>query len=219
LEGAGITREEAKAVASEEMLPVFILVSESGEEIGRLGFLLAPPEKYVDLIKEMLSIHAVCRSLADLNAVQLLSLYRKAEVLQMSAAEEKILKEGLKKDQGVDFLIAYYARARQGHARKARKIKQEIRLRKKGDIATEWELALISFQARKNQMVDSSKIVIPIKKFLRKFGAKSSDYAWKCHFILAEFYRGQKDIEKTDFHAKKALETAPEEFNKIFEPS
>jgi hypothetical protein len=219
LEGAGVAREETQVQEVSEMVPVFILISSAGEEIGRLGFLPISSEKYVDLFKEMLSIHTLCQSLSNLELEQLLHLYRKAGVLHMAACEKRILQEGLKKDQGVDFLIAQYASVIREHPRKARSIKQEIRARKKDQITSEWELALISFQARQEKMVDSAQIVLPIKKFLRKFGAKNSDYAWKCHFILAEFYRSKKEVEKMNFHMQKAREGAPEEFKKIIESS
>lgn len=217
LEGAGILREEANADGTEDVLPLFVLVSGAGEEIGRLGFLLVSPEKYVELIKEMLSIHSLSQSLSDLDCLQLLHLYRKAQVLHMMACEKKILQEGLKKDQGVDFLIAQYASLIELHPRKARSVKQEIRARQPKNVSTEWELALISFQARQQKMTDETKMTLPIKKFLRKFGAQHPDYTWKCHFILAEFYRSKKETEKMQFHTEQAVKTAPDEFKKLIE--
>ncbi len=211
LDGAGIERIEKEASEKEENVPVFILFSATGEEIGRVGYLLISPEKYVDLIKEMLSIHALCQKLESLNGPQLLQLYRKSQVLHMTVCEKRLLEEGLKKDGGVDFLIEHYAKVVKDHPRKAQKIKQEIRDRKPDDSATEWELALLSFQARREKMKDEAKVVLPLEKFLRDYGAKERDYAWRCHLVLAEFYRDKNNTDKARHHAKLAAEGAPAE--------
>ena len=211
LEGAGIERVEKETSEKEESVPVFILFSSTGEEIGRVGYLLISPEKYVDLIKEMLSIHALCQTLESLNGPQLLQLYRKSHVLHMTKCEKLLLEEGLKKDPGVEFLIEYYATVVKEHPRKAQKIKREIRDRKPNDAATEWDLALLSFQARREKMKDETKIVLPLEKFLRDYGSKEGDYAWRCHLVLAEFYRDKNRRDKAQFHAKLAAEGAPAE--------
>ncbi len=211
LDSAGIEREEKEASEKDQNVPVLFLLSPSGEEIGSIGYLMISPEKYIDLLKEMLSIHSVCQTLAPLNAKQLLQLYRKAQVLHMTACEEQLLQEGLAKDQGVDFLVEQYAKIIKNHPRKAQKIKEEIRTRKPEDPATEWELALLSFQARREKVKEEEKIVLPLEKFLRDFGSKDPDYAWRCHLVLAEFYRDKNRLDQARHHAKLAAEGAPSE--------
>ena len=207
LQGAGIEREEGIPSGDTEPLPAFILVSSAGEEIGRLGFLPVPPEKYVDLMKEMLLIDTLSHALSSLDASQLLNLYRKAQLLHMTQCEEVILREGLAKDSGVDFLLARYATLVEAHPRKARGVKKEIRARQERSAPVEWELALLAFEARKKPQ--------PLQKFLKRFA--NSEYTWKCHFLLAEFYRGGKEEEKGRFHAEAARKMAPEEFRKMIE--
>lgn len=209
LDEASIQREEAESQDKEESLPVLVIFASDGEEIGRLGYLLISSEKYVDLIKEALSIHALSQSTAELDVQQLLHLYRKAHVLDMKKTEEKLLQEGVAKDTGVDFLIEQYAACAKTHPRKAQKVKREIRARKPHDAATEWEIALIAFQARKERLHDLSMIALPLEKFLRDFESSYPDYAWRCHLILAEFYKDKKLAEKTRFHARKAIQGAP----------
>ncbi|MBP7073797.1 MAG: hypothetical protein KBA81_00225 [Rhabdochlamydiaceae bacterium] len=209
LDSAGIEREEKESSEKDQNVPILILLSSSGEEIGSVGYLMISPEKYIDLLKEMLSIHSLCQTLDPLNAQQLLQLYRKSQVLHMAACEEKLLQEGLKKDSGVDFLIEHYAKVIKNHPRKAQKIKEEIRARKPEDPATEWELALLSFQSRREKMKEEEKIVLPLAKFLRDYGTKDQDYAWRCHLVLAEFYRDKNRLDKARHHAKLAAEGAP----------
>ncbi|MGH2612505.1 MAG: hypothetical protein ACRDFB_05590, partial [Rhabdochlamydiaceae bacterium] len=211
LEDAGIEREEREASEKDENVPILILFTSSGEEIGSIGHLLISPEKYVDLLKEMLTIHTLCQSLTHLNIQQLLQLYRKSQVLHMISCSDKLLQEGLTKDAGVEFLIEHYAKIVKEHPRRAQKIKQEIRMRKPHDSATEWELALLSFQARREKMEEESKVVLPLKKFLRDYGSKDQDYVWRCHLVLAEFYRDKNRLDKAKHHAKLAADGAPSE--------
>jgi hypothetical protein len=211
LEAAGIEREEQKPLDKEESVPSLVLYASNGEKVGSLGYLLISPEKYVELLKEMLTINTLCQSLDQFNTQQLLQLYRKSQVLQMTACEEKLLKIGLTKDTGVEFLIEQYAKVVKEKPRRAQKIKKEIRLRKPHDSATEWELALLSFQAKRDQMKDDARVVLPIEKFLNAYGSKDQDYAWRCHLVLAEFYRDKNQFEKAKHHAKLAADGAPTE--------
>ncbi len=215
LESEGIKREEMKPLEGDTTVPVLTLVTSEGEEIGSLGYLLISPEKYVDLIKEMLVIHSVCRSLTDLNAEELLHLYRKSQVFQMTSCMEKLLQAGLAQDTGVDFLIEHYAQLIKNHPRKAQKVKQEIRARKPHDLAAEWELALLSFQARREKMTHVAKIALPLVKFLRGFKTQGTDYGWRCCLVLAEFYRDKNDLKKARSYAQLAAQEAPSELKEM----
>ena len=46
-----IKKEEQPASKNEPETPMLVLYSSQGEEIGRLGFLVIPTEKYVSLLK------------------------------------------------------------------------------------------------------------------------------------------------------------------------
>jgi hypothetical protein len=211
LESAGIEWEEIEASVADKDLPTFILLDASGEAIGSLGYLLISPEKYADLFKEMLSIHTLCLSVDSLDTEELLTLYRKSQLFHMTACQDKLLEAGLAQDTGTSFLMEKYAKVVRDHPRRARKIKQEIRSRKPDDIATEWELALITFQARR----DISKAAFPIQRFLRRYGPKDASYVWRCHWVLAEFYRGKNLQDKAEHHARLAAEGAPAEFKEM----
>jgi hypothetical protein len=130
LTAAAIQKEEKPASINEVETPILILYSAQGEEIGRLGFLIIPPEKYVSLFKEMLTIHQLSQNPTALNIGQLLQVYRKCQVLNMKTCEERILEVGIAQDPGVDFLLEQYAKVCKTEHRKAHKIKAEIRARK-----------------------------------------------------------------------------------------
>src|SRR3990167_8847732 len=122
LEAEGIEKDEVAPTTEDRNLPVFTLFSSEGDEIGSLGFLLITPENYVDLFKEMIVIHKLCFSKTELSTEQRLHFYRKAELLHMTACEEKLMQEGLAQDKGVDFLIEQYAKVVKDHPRRAHKI-------------------------------------------------------------------------------------------------
>lgn len=211
LEENGIEREE-----KEGSTPLLTVYAEDGEEVGSVGYLVISPEKYVDLFKEMLATYTLCHALSPLSAEQLLPLYRKAQLFHMTACQEKILREGLAKDSGVEFLIEQYAHLVKKHPRKAQKIKEEIRSRKPSDAATEWELALLSFQAKRETTQAISKVVLPLKKFLRRYG-NNQEYSWRCHLVLAEFYKGKHKLEEARRHAVLAGENSPSDLKEMLQ--
>lgn len=218
LTSAAIQKEEQPASKNEVETPILVLYSSGGEELGRLGFLIIPPEKYVSLFKEMLSIHQLCQNPAALNIGQLLQIYRKCQVLNMKACEEKILEAGVAQDPGVDFLLEHYAKVCTSHHRRAQKIKEEIRARKPDSSAIEWQLALINFQGKIEKKQSINDTVLPLTKYLRRYGDQDSDNRWRCHLILAEFYKDKNVMEKARFHAEKAIADAPDELKQMIAP-
>jgi hypothetical protein len=218
LTAADIKKEERAPSQNELETPLFILLSSQGEEIGRLGFLVIPAGKYVSLFKEMLSIHELCQNPDKLNIGQLLQFYRKCQVLNMKLCEEKILKAGIAQDTGTDFLLEQYAKVYKKHYKEAQKIKAEIRVRQPDCAGVEWQLALLSFQGNIEKMREVSDIVKPLKKYLRRYGDQDKDNRWRCHLILAEFYKEKNIIDKARFHAEQAMADAPVELKQMIAP-
>ena len=217
LTSAGIRKEEV-ASQNEPETPMLVLISSQGEEIGRLGFLVIPTEKYVSLFQEMLSIHELCQNIDKLNLSQLLQFYRKCQVLNMKACEEKILTAGLAVDSGTDFLLEQYAKVSKKHPKQAQKIKAEIRARKPNSAQIEWQLALLAFQGRIEKLREVDDIVKPVKTYLSRYGDKDKDNRWRCHLILAEFYKDKNIIDKAQFHAQLAMADAPDELKQMIAP-
>ncbi len=222
LTSAGIKKEEQAASQNEPETPMLILMSsqkeEQGEEIGRLGFLVIPTEKYVSLFQEMLSIHALCQNIDKLSLSQLLQYYRKCQVLNMTACEEKILTAGLTLDSGTDFLLEQYAKVSKKHHKQAQKIKAEIRARKPNSAQVEWQLAFLAFQGRIEKLREVDAIVKPLKTYLTRYGDQDKDNRWRCHLILAEFYKDKNIIDKAKLHAHLAMADAPDELKQMIAP-
>lgn len=200
-----MVREERR---DEPQTPVLIL-EENGKEIGRLGFLMIPPEKYAALFKEMVSIHDLCRNLNKLSVPQLLLFYRKTQVLNMKACEMQILEQGLRIDQGTDFLLESYAKLCKKHPRRAQKIKTEIRKRSPDNAEVEWQLALISFQAKHESGADPNVAALPLEKYLKRWGDQYPENSWRCHLILAEFFKEKNVPEKAAQYLALAVAQAP----------
>jgi hypothetical protein len=218
LTAAGIKKEEQPASQKEPETPMLVLMSSQGEEIGRLGFLVIPTEKYVLLFQEMLSIHELCQNIDKLNLSQLLQFYRKCQVLNMKGCEEKILSAGLSLDSGTDFLLEQYAKVSKKHHKQAQKIKAEIRVRKPNSTEIEWQLALFDFQSRIEKMREVDDIVKPLKSYLSRYGDLDKESRWRCHLILAEFYKDKNIIEKAHLHAQLAMNDAPDELKQMIAP-
>jgi hypothetical protein len=218
VEKSGIRRQTREATPNDSETPVFILLSSQGKEIGRLGYLIVPPEKYAQLFNEMLVIEALSYRLDNLTSDQLLSLYRKCQVLNMAACEEKILKAGLAIDKGTDFLLEYYAKLCKDHPNKARKIKEEIRTRRPSSSAVEWQLALLSFQTKHETGKEVKDVVKSLEKYLKRYADQDVDTRWRCHLILAEFYKEKNQMDKAKSHAAQAIADAPAELQQMIVP-
>jgi hypothetical protein len=210
---AGIGIKEEKTVEKE--MPVLILVDSKGDEIGRLGFLMIPPEKYASLFKEMVSIYELSQNLGELNVNQLLIFYRKCQVLNMQRCEAKILERGLAIDTGTDFLIESYAKLCKDHPRKAQKLKSEIRKRKPNSPAIEWQLALLSFQAKNENGAAPKEAAKPLEKYLQHYGDLDQDSRWRCHLVLAEFFREKNLVDRARHHAELAVKDAPDDMKEM----
>lgn len=215
LTAAGIKKEEQVA-SNEPETPMLVLMSSQGEEVGRLGFLVIPTEKYVSLFQEMLSIHE--QNIDKLDLKQLLGYYRKCQVLNMKTCEEKILKAGLALDSGTDFLLEQYAKLAKKQPKEAKKIKAEIRVRKPNSPEIEWQLALLAFQTRIEKMKEVDDIVKPLKSYLSRYSDQDKDNRWRCHLILAEFYKDKNIIDQAKIHAQFAMIDAPEELKQMIAP-
>ncbi len=201
----GFNRKEESSPQPET--PVLILRSSDGKEIGRLGFLMIPAEKYASLFKEMIDLYAL--NFDKLPVAELLGYYRKSGVLNMTATQSKILKIGLEKDRGTDFLLEKYGALCKDHPRQAKKIKQEIRERAPQSSSVEWQLAVIAFQAKKETLNDPKLIGRPLEKFVSRY--KTSENQWKGHLLLSEFYEDKNQLRKAAFHRKQAQLGAPQE--------
>jgi hypothetical protein len=218
LTAAHIKKEEQPASQNEPETPMLVLYSSQGEEIGRLGFLVIPSEKYVSLFQEMISIHELCQNVEKLTLSQLLQFYRKCQVLNMKGCEEKILTAGLTMDAGTDFLLEQYAKVSKKHYKQAQKIKAEIRTRRPNSVQIEWQLALLDFQSRIEKLREVDDIVKPLQKYLSLYGDQDKDNRWRCHLILAEFYKDKNLIDKAKFHAQLAMADAPDELKQMIAP-
>ena len=166
----------------------------------------------------MLAIHELCQNIDKLSLSQLLQFYRKCQVLNMQVCEEKILQAGLALDTGTDFLLEQYAKVGPKHPKQAQKLKKEIRARKPNSAQIEWQLALLTFQANIEKKTDVNEIVKPLQKYLRRYGDVDKDSRWRCHLILAEFYKDKNIIEKARFHAQLAMKDAPDELKQMIAP-
>lgn len=218
LEKSGIGREIRKASGTETETPVLILLSSKGSEIGRIGYLVVPPEKYGELFNEMLQIEEISHHFDQLAVDQLLILYRKCRLLNMHLCEEKILNAGLLLDPGVDFLIEKYTKICKDHPRKAHKVKEEIRSRRPDAPSVEWQLAVTTFRAHQDKGKDIKEIARPLEKYLRRYGHQDSDSRWRCHLILGEFYKEKNQVDKAQHHIQQAIVDAPPELKQLITP-
>lgn len=203
LENAAIQLQEGSLCESEEPCPALIVYHASGDKIGHLDSIMVGPEGAAQAIIDMVSLEASLRSsLAEVSSEALIHLYRKAQLFHMDLWAERLLDEGMGRGDSVAFWLEGYAQHIQAHPRRARKLKQQIRALWPDQVAVEWELALLAFRAHHQDRY--------LNKFLRRFGEKYPDYAWRCHVLLMQYYRDRQEFAKADKHAQQAWAGAPE---------
>ena len=218
LKEAGMQPRVRKATGSEPETPLLMLLSSQGKEIGYLGYLPIPPEKYVALFEEMLQIENLTLHLKNPTVEQLLLLYRKSRLYNMRASEEKLLNAGLALDPGVHFLLEHYAKLCKDHPRKAKKIKEEIRKRSPASSSVEWQLATLLSEAKHERGEELKEIIRPLEKYLRRYGDQDIDLRWKCHLLLGEIYQEKNQLQQAKDHFRQAVEEAPVEVQSMMQP-
>jgi hypothetical protein len=207
MQAKGFETKALPASGKEPETPILKLYLQN-KEIGYLGYLPIPPEKYVALFEEMVEIENLALHQSCLNCEQLLILYRKSCLYNMPA-QEKLLKAGLAVDKGESFLLEQYALLCKDHPRKAKKVKEEIRKRSSQNAPIEWRLATLVAEAKKERGEELAVYVKPLRKFLRTYS--DPEFAWRCHLLLSEYYFEQNQTQEGKFHEEKALKDAPAE--------
>lgn len=202
--------------------PVFVLVDPSGRPIAKLCNIPLQPDACASIVKKTLgdyydvALLAEERSVRKLGANELKTLYAKAGRLADTAFKRALLKEGLKVDKTPYFLIEEYGSRLASGELKGRRLSH---LRKKifardpknyGGYMR--QLALLDFEAlatSTKEEKNAGKVIAPLLKYLKNFGSRDLENAWKIEMKISQYLFGRDHLEEAIEHAKASLTLAP----------
>ena len=189
-----------------EEVPTFIVISSTGDEVGRVGYMALSASEYADYFREMLRSYYKMATLDVMSPEELRNYYLEATKYHL-AQQKEILDKGLEKDPGTFFLVERYAQLLKKGSKKAKAIRREIENRDfDNKDESFFRLAVIDFQNRADENLPIEKTVKPLKRYVKDFGAD-----WRIHMIMAEFLLGKDKLADALTEAKAAYQSAPQE--------
>lgn len=195
-------------------LPTLVLLSPLGEEIARFGYLPFSPSDYADRLQHSFTAYQKISMmpLAQMGVEGLKEAYVIAQVHHLQKFQKEILDLGLQKEGNHYFKMIQYEQMAAREPKKARQLKKEI-LKKdpKNQQGSHRELAVIEFRRLAESEASLAKVVQPLKKYLKEFGSKDKEYAWRLRMVLAQYYFGRGKIADAIKHANRALKESPKQ--------
>jgi thioredoxin-related protein len=225
--GMKLASEKLKERYHVRQLPTLVLASAEGEEITAFGYLpLEAPEfaahvktlfeRYEKLVKQL--SHT---DLSQLSPAELRHYYREVSSYHLPIYKEALLSMGMQKDHTPFFLLEKYSQLLKTEPKLAQKMREQIEARdpedKEGAL---FQLAALDFQTLAEASGQTSKVLRPLKKHLKKVGEKKGGDVWRAHAMIAEFLFHKKGKrEEILKHMQASLKTAPAEAKAQLEES
>lgn len=199
-----------------DQVPMFVLIDKDGMELTRTGYLLKTPQEMAEHLKGLLTkIEILNEKISQLDfkaaPVEILRhYYTEAKTLGFKKLQTQLLSQGLQVDTGTFFLLEQYKNYLGIDRKKAKKIKEEIKIRDPhNQESSQLQLALLEFQERQELSLAFEDVIKPLKKYLKHFGSEDKDHRWQVNMTVAQYCLSQGDQEKALEYAKKALKDAP----------
>lgn len=203
--------------------PLFVMISPQEKEISKISYLPLGAEEYGNSIKELLFDYRVIemvmhqKKLKSLDFEELKTLYQKSSRFTNPEYAEKILKQGIKKDQGAYFSLEQYSHLIvQDSATKEEKrnLKNHILSRDPhNQHGTFLKIAMADFEALAHQskkMVKPQKVIKPLIEYLQKFGQQDTENRWKVEMALSQYLFSKNLLKEAVQHAEASFEAAPD---------
>lgn len=203
--------------------PLFVMISPQEKEISKISYLPLGPEEYGSSIKELLFDYRIIemvmhqKKLKSLDFEELKTLYQKSSRFTNSFYAEKILEQGLKKDQGAFFSLEQYSHLMlQESASKEEKrtLKNHILARDpQNQHGTYLKIAMVDFEVLAHQskkMVKPQKAIKPLVEYLQKFGQQDTENKWKVEMALSQYLFSKNLLKEAMQHAEASFDAAPE---------
>lgn len=215
--------------------PSLLLLDQNGKEIIKIDYLPLNCKEFAAYIEECIrDFRQIARStsrkhLKKLTSTQLKTLYGKAAKLSDGGGNhfrKLLLDAGVKKDKGAYFLVEKYSEvlAKKGfNNREIRNLRKKILKRDPDNLeGAQFKLALLDFKSLSEVIKTPQKpesVVKPLVDYLKAFGHRDQDHAWRLEMMISEYLFGQDQIEEALSHARACLKIAPESEKKEIEKS
>jgi len=222
-EKGGYAGEALKDELQVSECPCLVLIDPLGTPIAKLEYLPLQPKVFASYLREMLGDYREVATLSEKKAVkkldvdQLKHLYAKAGRLADAAFKKALLDEGLKMDKSPYFLVEEYGRILANGKlsdRRLGNLRNKIFARDpKNQQGFQRKLAILDFEALSfaiKHTEEAERVIRPLVQYLKKFGDKDRENAWKIEMKISQYLFGQNLIEEALKHAQASLKLAPE---------
>lgn len=203
-----------------EQLPSIVLLSETQEYVTTIGFVPVPANVFARHIKEIFLLYRhldlAIAALPKKEVNELEHLLADAKSLQNERLINRILEEGMKRDNNGVFALEKYAQlvasGKEG-SEDAQSLKRLIQEKKEAlSIDARLQSAMLSFEAAKKDG-DIEAALGPLEKVLQEVPATHSQL-WRIQFLVAKYLQEQNQKERAARYAEAAKKEAPEQFHK-----
>lgn len=198
--------------------PSLVLTDSQTHPIAKLNYLPVTPEHFVRYVKQIMGdyervSHLARRELKQMKVDEIKHLYARAGHLADITFKKALMKQGLKVDRGPYFLVEKYGSllaSGTASERKLRKIRNKVLARDpENEQGCLRKLALIDFESRIDEKTPE-EVVAPLISYLRDFGPKDPENAWKLEMKISQYLFSKNKIEGALKHARLSYDSAPD---------
>lgn len=204
-----------------KVCPMVLLLDPKGKEFARTDYAPLDYAGYAALMIERIdSFQEICIALesrAVLDEEKWQELYHKAKKLSADCYGQVILERGLRLEKGSFFHLEKYSvllgKHKWKHPQVVKAKKKLLERDPRNERGTHYQVACLEFQkmaSRSKSKERPEKALIPLFRYLEKFGKKDPENYWKCELLIAEYFYSYRSMAPALEHAHAAYASAPD---------
>jgi hypothetical protein len=217
--------EEGKAFIQKyqiQQCPLILLLDPSGKEFARFEYIALDAQGYCEMIVTQIeNFQEICsaldRSDENFEEQKWQDIYQKAKKLSVSCFQQVILERGLRKEKGNYFHLEKFATLLEAYKMKhfkVRKAKQQLLQRDpENKLGMHFKVAALEFQKIASRLKSKDrpeKALMPLLRYIHKFGKKDAENYWKSEWMIAEFLYHHHFTSNALEHAEIAYLECPD---------
>ncbi|MEI8365303.1 MAG: thioredoxin family protein [Parachlamydiaceae bacterium] len=202
---------------------ILILDPQQNQQIGTTGYRPGGGKAFADYLIKMVNDYSGYKqkmSMIDqtkLSGTELKKLYAKSVGLQLKNDTGTIMEKGVSSNESVFFLTEQYrllANSGKIHDKKAVALREQLlSVDPNNEKLTQYQLALIDFQAYSSEMVNdqcnSECAIAPLISYINKYGEKDRENPWRLKFIISQVYLDKNEMPSALKYAQESYDSAP----------
>lgn len=203
--------------------PTVVVLDYKQQQIGVTGYRPGGGKQYAAHLFKMVSDYSSYREKMQtlhekkLSGGDLKQLYEKAKELSLENDAIQIVKEGMKSDEKLFFLVERYRfLVDEGHIAD----KEAVALRAQlldadphNKELTHYQVAVIDFESCCEQMqrekYSPETAVAPLVTYIEKFGTQDKSHLWRLQMIISQVYFDQNNLSEALKYARDSYDSAP----------